>query len=229
MILFSGSDEFEKSSKTFSLCLWQVNQFTLTNLHPGIRYRVKLAPLMNNGKLRGAYSSWVNARTLEGDKLKNIYFFPTKLWIAIGWNESLLYHVQPKYYIKFNGKWTRFQPLRIPFDILSCGLTKRLVIGHYHDTRVSPCRCWLHCVEKWLARDTLRWFLILLVRCPIKNSPYFIAEVGQKSSETTFSLRNSSQHRFVLMLTYHNRQCYCKNYKVFSKILDFLESGLLFL
>lgn len=42
-----------------------VNQFTLTNLHPGIRYRVKLAPLMNNGKLRGAYSSWVNARTLE--------------------------------------------------------------------------------------------------------------------------------------------------------------------
>ena len=126
---------------------------------------------MNNGKLRGAYSSWVNARTLEGDKLKNIYFFPIKLWIAIGWNESLLYHVQPKYYIKFNGKWTRFQPLRIPFDILSCGPTKRLVIGHYRDTRVSPCRCWLHCVEKWLARDTLRWFLILLVRCPIKNSP----------------------------------------------------------
>lgn len=229
MILFSGSDEFEKSSKTFSLCLWQVNQFTLTNLHPGIRYRVKLAPLMNNGKLRGAYSSWVNARTLEGDKLKTIYFFAYQTmnsdWLK--WIAAL--SCPTEILQKFNGKWTRFQPLRIPFDILSCGLTKRLVIGHYRDTRVSPCRCWLHCVEKWLARDTLRWFLILLVRCLIKNSPYFIADVGQKSSETTFSLRNSSQHRFVLMLTYHNRQCYCKNYKVFSKILDFLESGLLFL
>ena len=210
MILFSGSDEFEKSSsKTFSLCLWQVNQFTLTNLQPGIRYRVKLAPLMKNGKLRGAYSSWVNARTLEGDKLKNIYFFfPTKLWIAICSNESLPYHVHLKYYIKFNGKWTRLQPLRIPFDILSCRLTKRLVIGHYRDTRVSQSRCWPHYVEKWLARDKLRWFLVLLVQCPIKNSPYFIADVAQKSSETTLPSRNSTQHRFVLMLTYHNRQCY---------------------
>ena len=163
MILFSGSDEFEKSSKTFSLCLWQVNQFTLTNLHPGRRYRVKLAPLMNNGKLRGAYSSWVNARTLEGDKLKNIYFFS---------------------YQTMNSDWLKW------ITVLSCPTE---------------------------------------LRCPIKNSPYFIVDVGQKSSETTFSLRNSSQHRFVLMLTYHNRQCYCKNYKVFSKILDFLESGLLFL
>lgn len=45
-----------------------INQFNLTNLRPGTRYRIKVAPLMNNGKLRGVYSSWVKVKTLTDNK-----------------------------------------------------------------------------------------------------------------------------------------------------------------
>lgn len=45
-----------------------MNQYNLTNLRPGTRYRVKIAPLMNDGKLRGVYSSWVKVRTLPDIK-----------------------------------------------------------------------------------------------------------------------------------------------------------------
>ena len=53
-----------------------MNQLNLTNLRPGTRYKIKLAPLMKNGKSRGVYSGWVNARTLEGEKNKD---FPVLL------------------------------------------------------------------------------------------------------------------------------------------------------
>ena len=51
----------------------QMNQYNLTNLRPGTRYRVKIAPLMNDGKLRGVYSSWVKVRTLPGKCLISKY------------------------------------------------------------------------------------------------------------------------------------------------------------
>ena len=45
-----------------------MNHYILINLHPGTRYKIKLAPLMNSGKMKGVYTNWVNARTLAGDK-----------------------------------------------------------------------------------------------------------------------------------------------------------------
>ena len=45
-----------------------MNRHILTNLHPGTRYKIKIAPLMNSGKLKGVYTNWVNARTLAGEK-----------------------------------------------------------------------------------------------------------------------------------------------------------------
>ena len=46
----------------------QVNQFNLTNLRPGTRYKLKLAAkVMKNTVIkRGMYSKWVNARTRRG-------------------------------------------------------------------------------------------------------------------------------------------------------------------
>ena len=45
-----------------------MNQFNLTNLRPGTRYKLKLAAkVMKNTVIkRGMYSKWVNARTLGG-------------------------------------------------------------------------------------------------------------------------------------------------------------------
>lgn len=50
-----------------------VNQFNLTNLRPGTRYKLKLAAKVMKNKVikRGMYSKWVNARTLGGDKFIN--------------------------------------------------------------------------------------------------------------------------------------------------------------
>jgi len=48
-----------------------MNQHNLTNLRPGTRYKIKVAPLMKNGKLRGVYTSWVNARTPEENNTVN--------------------------------------------------------------------------------------------------------------------------------------------------------------
>jgi len=45
-----------------------MNRHILTNLRPGTRYKIKLAPLMNSGKLKGVYTNWINARTLAGEK-----------------------------------------------------------------------------------------------------------------------------------------------------------------
>lgn len=44
-----------------------MNHHILINLHPGTRYKIKLAPLMNSGKMKGVYTNWVNARTLAGE------------------------------------------------------------------------------------------------------------------------------------------------------------------
>lgn len=49
-----------------------MNRHILTNLRPGTRYKIKLAPLMNNGKVKGVYTNWVNARTPAGKKPKAI-------------------------------------------------------------------------------------------------------------------------------------------------------------
>lgn len=46
----------------------QMNRHILTNLRPGTRYKIKLAPLMNSGKMKGVYTNWINARTLAGEK-----------------------------------------------------------------------------------------------------------------------------------------------------------------
>lgn len=45
-----------------------MNRHILINLHPGTRYKIKLAPLMNSGKTKGVYTNWINARTLADNK-----------------------------------------------------------------------------------------------------------------------------------------------------------------
>lgn len=43
-----------------------MNRYVLTNLRPGTRYKIKVAPLINGDE---NYTNWVNARTPEGEKI----------------------------------------------------------------------------------------------------------------------------------------------------------------
>ncbi|KAL9963434.1 hypothetical protein ACROYT_G026945 [Oculina patagonica] len=45
-----------------------MNRYVMANLRPATRYKIKLAPLMNNGKVKGSYSNWVNAWTPAENK-----------------------------------------------------------------------------------------------------------------------------------------------------------------
>ncbi|KAJ7376990.1 G-protein coupled receptor Fz Smo [Desmophyllum pertusum] len=62
LVLFQAHDKTRMHVEIF------MNHYILTNLRPGTRYKIKLAPLMNNGKLKGSYSKWVNARTPPENK-----------------------------------------------------------------------------------------------------------------------------------------------------------------
>jgi len=42
-----------------------MNRYVLTNLRPGTRYKIKVAPLINGDE---HYTNWVNARTPAGEK-----------------------------------------------------------------------------------------------------------------------------------------------------------------
>ena len=65
---FSFIREYISTKLVFLFLPQQMNRHVLINLHPGTRYKIKLAPLMSNGKMKGVYTNWVNARTLAGDK-----------------------------------------------------------------------------------------------------------------------------------------------------------------